>query len=246
MIKVIVIDDQPLEGKMIAYILEKEAGVARFAGQAYSAREGVALARQQQPDIAFLDITMPGQDGTDAIRDLRQACPELRIVMLTAHDDFDHVRRAMREGANDYLLKPTRPKDVLEAIRRWSDLPDAGQEDPVAQAKRYVEDNLQKSITLAEVAERLYLSPTYFSRLFKQRSGCTFSTWLAQRRIQRAQRYLDETNLAVADIATRVGYQEANSFTRLFKQATGLSPTEYRKSHRDKTRTGPAPEKGET
>lgn len=236
MIKVLVIDDQPLEGKMIAYILERSCPYAEYAGQAFNAREGVALAEKKQPDLAFLDITMPGADGISIIRELRRLCPDIRIVMLTAHDDFEYIRRAMREGANDYLLKPTRPRDVQEAVERWSNLPGVKEEDPIVLAKRFVEENLARSITLADVAENLYLSPTYFSRLFKQRTGLTFSAWLAQRRILRAQRYLDETGLSVADIATQVGYQEANSFTRLFKQATGLSPTEYRKKAREEGR----------
>lgn len=232
MIKIIVIDDQPLEGKMIGFLLQRSCPYAEYAGQAFNARDGILLAEKTRPDIAFLDITMPGADGIESIAALRRVCPELRIVMLTAHDDFDYVRRAMRAGANDYLLKPTRPRDVLDAIERWSNLPGTREEDPIALAKRYVEEHLDRNISLSAVADKLYLSPTYFSRLFKQRTGFTFSAWLAQRRILRAQRYLDETNLPIADIATQVGYQEANSFTRLFKQATGLSPTEYRKTRR--------------
>lgn len=232
MIKVIVIDDQPLEGKMIEFTLSRSCPYAEYGGQAFNARDGVVLAEREQPDIVFLDITMPGADGISVIGDIRRACAKVRIVMLTAHDDFDYIRRAMRAGANDYLLKPTRPRDVTEAVERWADLPGKREEDPIALAKSYVEDHLDQNITLAVVAEKLYLSPTYFSRLFKQRTNYTFSAWLAERRILRAQRYLDETNLSIADIATQVGYQEANSFTRLFKQTTGISPTEYRKANK--------------
>lgn len=230
MIKVIVIDDQPLEGKMVEYTLSRSCQYAEYRGQAFNVSDGIALTEKEQPQIVFLDITMPGADGISAIPELRKVCTNVRIVMLTAHDDFNYIRQAMRAGANDYLLKPTRPRDVLDAVERWANLPGIRDEDPIAIAKDYVETYLNQNITLAAVAERLYLSPTYFSRLFKQRTGCTFSTWLAERRILRAQRYLEETNLSIADIATQVGYQEANSFTRLFKQSTGLSPTEYRKA----------------
>ena len=234
MIKVIVIDDQPLEGKMIDYVLSRDCPWADYAGQAYNTRSGVELARKTNPDIVFLDITMPGQSGIDIIRELRELCPETRIVMLTAHDDFNYIRDSMRAGANDYLLKPTRPRDVLEAVERWARRSEAQAEDPVDAAKRYVENNLDKAITLCDVAEKLYLSPTYFSRLFKLRTDSTFSAWLARRRVVRAQRYLEETNLAIAEIAARVGYREANSFTRLFRQLVGQSPTEYRKAQREK------------
>lgn len=228
MISVIVIDDQPLEGKMVAYTLERSCPYATYEGQAYNAREGVALAERKQPDVIFLDITMPGTDGITAIADLRRVSPRSAIVMLTAYDDFEYVRAAMRAGANDYLLKPTRPKDVVDAVDRWSGKRGSA-EDPIEAAKRYVEEHLDQSITLADMAGRLFLSPAYFSRLFKVRTGSTFSSWVAQRRVAMGMRYLEETDMSIADISARVGYQEANSFTRLFKQAVGLSPTEYRK-----------------
>lgn len=231
MVKVLVIDDQALEGKMISFVLSRDCPCAAYVGQAFNAPSGIALTKEKQPDIVFLDITMPGMDGIDAIAALRQAQPQLRIVMLTAHDDFEYIQRAMRAGANDYLLKPTRPRDIQEAVERWSARPASPGEDPVTSAKAYIEAHLEESLTLTDVANSLYLSPAYFSRLFRTRTGMTFSAWLAERRIARAQRYLEETNLPVAVISSKVGYQEANSFTRLFRSATGLSPTEYRKTH---------------
>lgn len=216
---------------MISFVLSRDCPCAAYVGQAFNATSGIALTKEKQPDIVFLDITMPGMDGIDAIAALRQAQPQLRIVMLTAHDDFEYIQRAMRAGANDYLLKPTRPRDIQEAVERWSSRPASPGEDPVTSAKAYIEAHLEESLTLTDVANSLYLSPAYFSRLFRTRTGMTFSAWLAERRIARARRYLEETNLPVAVISSKVGYQEANSFTRLFRSATGLSPTEYRKTH---------------
>lgn len=230
MVKVLVIDDQALEGRMISFVLERSCPQAAYMGQAFNAASGIALTREKQPDIVFLDITMPGMDGIEAIASLRQEQPQLRIVMLTAHDDFEHIQRAMRAGANDYLLKPTRPRDIQEAVERWSVRAEAP-EDPIAAARSFIEAHLGESLTLTDVANSLYLSPAYFSRLFRTRTGMTFSAYLAERRIERARRYLEETNLPVAVISSRVGYQEANSFTRLFRSATGLSPTEWRKTH---------------
>ncbi len=232
MAKVIVIDDQALEGKMISFVLARDCPCAVYAGQAFNALSGLALAEEKRPDIVFLDITMPGMDGIEAIASLRRILPELRIVMLTAHDDFEYIQRAMRAGANDYLLKPTRPRDIQEAVERWSGPAEAHREDPIAAAKSFIETHLEDSLTLTDVASHLYLSPAYFSRLFRSRTGMTFSAFLAERRIVRACHYLEETELPVAAISARVGYQEANSFTRLFRSSTGLSPTEYRQGRR--------------
>ena len=229
MINVIVIDDEPLEGKMVGYILEKNCPYAAYGGQAFNAMEGIALAEKKQPDVIFLDVTMPGMDGISAIEKIKRVSPKSCIVMLTAYDDFEYVRGAMRAGANDYLLKPTRPKDIMGAVDRWGKK-SVELADPIAAAKQYVEEHLEQNITLSEMAGQLFLSPAYFSRLFKARTGSTFSAWVAQRRISQGMRYLEETDMSIADISSRVGYQEANSFTRLFKQAVGQSPTEYRKA----------------
>lgn len=232
MAKILVIDDQALEGKMISFVLTRSCPNAVYLGQAFNAPSGIELCAEKQPDIVFLDITMPGMDGIEAIAALRKVQPQLRIVMLTAHDDFDHIQRAMRAGANDYLLKPARPRDIQEAVERWSACAEGPQEDPIAAAKAFIEAHLGESIALTDVANSLYLSPAYFSRLFRTRTGMTFSAWLAERRIARARQYLEETSLPVAAISSKVGYQEANSFTRLFRSTTGLSPTEYRKAHK--------------
>jgi len=214
---------------MISFVLERECPYAKYQGQAYSAAEGIALAQKVQPNIVFLDISMPGMDGIEAISHLRLVRNDMHIVILTAHDGFEYIQRAMRAGANDYLLKPTRPKDIQEAVDRWSGGAGKLPDDIITAAKRYIEMHLDSSISLADVAESMFLSPAYFSRLFCSRTNMTFRAWMAERRVVRAQHLLEDTDLSVSEIAARVGYEEANSFTRLFRNATGMSPTQYRK-----------------
>ena len=229
MTKVIVIDDQPLEGKMIEYILHRDCPFAKYGGQAFTAAAGVRLAEQQHPDIIFLDITMPEGSGISVIENLKQVSPHAAVVMLTAHDNFEYIQGAMRAGANDYLLKPTRPSDVSQAVYRWSDKKDNSK--PIDAAKRYVEQHLGENISLSSVAEILYLSPAYFSRLFHRQAGCSFSEWLTQRRMDRARNLLRDTTMSVSEIAASIGFKEPNSFTRLFKKSEGVSPTEYRRAY---------------
>lgn len=95
-------------------------------------------------------------------------------------------------------------------------------------AKRFVEEHLGEPLTLERVAAELYISTTYFSRLFKSKTGQTFSDYLAERRIEQAKILLIGSSTSVAEIARQVGYSEPNSFTRLFKAHTGMSPSQYR------------------
>ena len=115
-LSVLVIADQPLEGEMVAYVLKQNRPDTTYVGQALNAAEGIRMAAVHQPSLIFLDIKMPGMDGLTAITHLRQASPHTQIIMLTAFDDFEYLRGALRAGAKDYLLKPVRPGDILSAL----------------------------------------------------------------------------------------------------------------------------------
>ena len=100
----------------------------------------------------------------------------------------------------------------------------------IAAAKQYINEHFHEPLQMSEVAGKLYLSTAYFSRLFKEKIGMTFSDYLASCRVERARQLLATTDLSISEVANAIGYQEANSFSRLFKTRTGQSPSEYRAS----------------
>jgi AraC-like DNA-binding protein len=87
---------------------------------------------------------------------------------------------------------------------------------------------LGEDLSLKRLSKEFYISTTYFSRLFRAKTGLKFSEYLAERRIERAKLLLTTTNAPVTEIAKQVGYHEPNSFTRLFKARTGMTPVQYR------------------
>lgn len=99
-------------------------------------------------------------------------------------------------------------------------------------ALTYIEKNYQENITLQKVAEISNVSSYYFSRLFKKELGVNFSIYLKQRKIEKGKELLIQTSLPIENIATKLGYYEAGYFTKVFKQAEGITPSEYRKGVR--------------
>lgn len=93
----------------------------------------------------------------------------------------------------------------------------------------YVHKHYNEDITLDIVASKLNLSPGYVSRYFKEKTGGNFSDYLHELRIRKAKELLLQTNRQVKEIAERVGYFYVNSFNRMFKKVTGMSPGEYRR-----------------
>ncbi len=97
-------------------------------------------------------------------------------------------------------------------------------------ALSYIRQNYTQKLTLEAVAAQVYLSPTYFSKLFKEEMGCNFSTYLNRLRIAGSKKLLLQDNIKTADIASLMGFESQSYFTRVFKQQTGVSPGKYRES----------------
>ena len=96
-------------------------------------------------------------------------------------------------------------------------------------ACRYMQENLDKMITRDEVASAVWLSPSYFSHLFKQTMGIGYNEYLTELRIKQAKQMLLR-NVSVGDIAVSVGFRDARYFSNIFQNKTGFTPSEYRRA----------------
>ncbi len=95
----------------------------------------------------------------------------------------------------------------------------------------YIESNLSEDLSLVRLAEQVYLNPSYLSRLFKQVTGVNLSDFIESSRVKCAKELLEKDGIRVNEIARRVGYDTAASFTRFFRKSTGVSPQEYRDAY---------------
>jgi DNA-binding NarL/FixJ family response regulator len=118
-IRAIVADDHPLLRDGVVNLL-RAAGDFAVVGEASDAPTAVRLAREHLPDLALLDITMPG-NGLGAAREIADACPATKIVMLTVSEDEDDLLGAMKAGARGYVLKGIASRDLVAILRRVLD-----------------------------------------------------------------------------------------------------------------------------
>jgi DNA-binding NarL/FixJ family response regulator len=115
-IRVILADDHAVVRKGIREFLETDDGLTVVA-EAASGDEALKLIRELKPDVAVLDIQMPGQSGIDVTRAARAARLPVGVLLLTAFDDEPYVRAALQSGANGYVLKTAEAQDIIEAVR---------------------------------------------------------------------------------------------------------------------------------
>lgn len=112
------------------------------------------------------------------------------------------------------------------------------QRDVISQAKEYIRKNYNKKILLNELADRLYLNPSYFSQLFKKKTGMTYQSYLTEYRIERAKKLLEETDLRIYEICELVGYTDSKHFNQLFERSVEMTPGEYRHQFRKEHQNG--------
>ncbi len=117
MIRVLLADDQALVRGALAAMLGLETDIEVVA-QVGSGAEVVPAALRTVPDVALLDVQMPGGDGLDAAAALRRALPACRVVVLTTFGRPGYLARAMRAGASGFLVKDAPPEQLADAVRR--------------------------------------------------------------------------------------------------------------------------------
>ncbi len=120
MIRVLVADDHPVVRSGLSALLSTLDGLEVVA-VASDGAEAVREAVIHRPDVALMDLRMPGTDGFAAIRRLAEVAPGVRVCVLTMHDDDDSLFAAMRAGAHGYLLKGAEQDDIARAVRAVAD-----------------------------------------------------------------------------------------------------------------------------
>ena len=118
-VRVIIADDHAMVREGIKSVLER-AGF-EVVGEASSGTEVLPLAERVQPDVAVLDISMPGETGLQAAAKLRQALPHIRVLILSMYDNSEYVLESVRAGAHGYLLKDGAAQELANAIRAVRD-----------------------------------------------------------------------------------------------------------------------------
>lgn len=193
------------------------------------------LKKPNDIDLVVLDVRMPGMSGTDVLKEIKEIAPDTGVIMLTGNSSEDVAIEALKGHADDYVEKPFNIEKVKEIIANLLDAKDKRDnvttcdiKGKIEKVKRFVERNCYKKTTLEDAAGAACLSPKYLSRIFMKSAGIGFSEYKLKIKMEKAKELLTEAGYNVNQAAYKLGYENAESFTRQFKKLTGYSPSEYR------------------
>ncbi len=190
-------------------------------------------------DVALVDYSLPDGNGFDVLQAFREVKPNLPVIIMTAYSTERLAIKAFRIGVADYLKKPFsfsylrgKLSEVLEGKRggEFSENEEYGELFAMESVVAFIEENYMKKLGRDELAEKACMNRYKFSRLFKEKFGKNIKSYLNGVRIQRAAELLNNPDLSVTEVAFSVGYGSVPHFYRVFREAFGLSPREYRET----------------
>jgi YesN/AraC family two-component response regulator len=196
----------------------------------------------KKPDVVFCDLKMPGCDGIEVIRRLKDSGTDAEFIMLSAYGEFEATREFFRMNGLDYILKPLDRNNaglVFDKISRK--LADKYKQNPSvrfipSQSKSfddlvtYVTENFNKKHTLNDLNNMFNMNPSYICTLFTKHYESTLTMFVTHLRMREASRLILETYTPFKEISTYCGYPNYYHFCRLFKNHFGKSPTEHREA----------------
>ena len=153
----------------------------------------------------------------DAEKGGAEASAHLRF---DAYDSFEALHEAARAQLRQYVFM------IEYSIQQQGGF--------LNKVRRYMETHYDKDISLETVAAHVGLSPYYFSKRFKQRTGINFVDALTTIRVEKAKQLLRTTDMSLKEICYKVGYRDPNYFSRVFKKAVAITPSQFRRKHRKK------------
>ena len=233
----LIADDENLELKVLEKTVKKHFVDELEIFASSNGRKASQICDEVKPDIALLDIEMPGMNGIELAKYIKEKYADCIIIFITAYDRFDYAIEAMHIKAFEYLLKPWKEEKLCELINtaienvRGMQKTDSivhSQKDVI---KDYIDRNYKKDISAKDVAGILGYSDVYFSKVFKQLFDDNFINYLTKIRIDRAKVLLKDVSFNIKEVGKSVGYADSNYFTKVFKRSIGMSPSEYRNRH---------------
>jgi DNA-binding NarL/FixJ family response regulator len=191
-IRALIVDDHPVTREGLRTALELSEDQVVVVGEAASGEEAIERARELSPDVVFMDVRMPGMDGIEATRRIREAAPDTKVILITIDESRGAISEAIQAGVSGYLLKDASPDALVDAAKNAIEgnavihpqltktfieevrlvEPGEGGATPLSKREREILQKVADGSTTRQVANELGISPhtvkTHLERIFEK------------------------------------------------------------------------------
>lgn len=246
MYKVVIADDEVWIVFGIKKLIHRSGEPFVVTGEASNGIQAYDLVREMKPDILITDIRMPGLNGLELMKKLKEEKIYVSVIFISGYAEFSYAREALQMGAFDYLLKPVESEELTALLEKWRLQKEKLKMDSVDNEKEQnitdprikkildeINQNYAGNLSLGALAEQYNMSIGHLSTLIRKEAGMSFSEYVTQKRMEDAKKLLYREELSIEEIAELSGYHDYFYFIKAFKKYTGKSPSVYRKNYEE-------------
>lgn len=256
--RVVVVEDSILLRKGLILTTEWDKVGCEVVGEAENGLDGVETILRLSPDIVIADIKMPGLDGIQMIKELKGKTDALFIIMSGYSEFeyarnalklgvVDYLMKPIEDrelintikSACETIRKRKNISKIQDRIDKMDDSrimlfkeyligSDSTKTTYVDEAVSYICQNFKKDINVRDISNKLLISESHLSRIFKDETGYTIGDYLTNYRIKQACKLLLDPSVKIYEIADKIGYKDQRYFSVIFKKLVGVTPTEFK------------------
>ena len=251
MYRVLIVEDEDIIRKGIAYTMDWTGMGCTIAGEAANGQEGLEKIKELSPDIVMADIMMPVMDGIEMIRQAKEKY-SFKSIILTSYADFDYAKKAIDLDVSAYLMKPVDAEELKKNVAKiiaeiekdhqyeqFSAKQNTGTElqevfikndkdnDYVQHVLDVTKERYADKISIEQFSEELGVSASYLSRKFKEATGTSYLDFLNRYRVSQAIKLLETGTYKVYEVSDMTGFTDYKHFNSVFKRYTNVSPSEF-------------------
>ncbi len=233
-------DDEPLILDEIVNSIPWMDNGFEVVGSAEHPDKAISEIKEKRPDVVFSDLKLPGMDGVDMIKVLKEDGLSFECIMLSAFANFEDSRRFFRLDGFDYILKPMQQQEVQIVLERLSKKLSKKAPKPARVSENvnsaflklieHIEGDFRSKHTLDSLSRTFGLSSNYICNLFARHYNSTLTRFLTTLRMKYAINLMLTTSMQYKEVANECGYSDYYYFCKVFKEFYGESPSGYMKT----------------
>lgn len=231
---ILLVDDEPFMLEQLEFLIKPMCPLSEIY-TALDSSQVQQLLKKVKFHLAFIDIQLPGKSGLQIAKELKEQDQNTIIIILTAYQDFNYAKDAIKIGVSQYLTKPLIEKELLEVIDTYvKDSKHFKYTKLIMEVLNIVHEKYPDKLNLTQVAKMVHVNPSYLSRKFSEEVGLPFSDYLNDYRLEMAKNLLlTYKDFSVSEIAMRTGFNSLHYFSTLFRKKVNMTPKQYREMGRN-------------
>lgn len=167
-------------------------------------------------------------NSNDPFKSLNNIPIKVKVDQPKNMEKMFHIAYSKAETMSELLMQQAKIMEILSEFLRLANYKEKDFADPLQEVMDYITNNIEKNITVEELAEIMHLHPNYFIRKFKQFTGMPPMKYLTLAKMEKAKSLLTVTDTPICDISDALGYKDPAHFTKVFKASCGYSPCKFR------------------